>query len=131
MHLTVKLLRPQAASVDCKHGPSFLPSFLSSFPPFLLASFPPSLLTSLPPFCLPSFPPFLLYGHLFFFDASPLWWNVSDINCPRLYGPTSVRHLMGLCWTSSIHCEPTVSPHHLAQVLRGPWRRRGPKNKEQ
>jgi hypothetical protein len=23
------------------------------------------------PFCRPSFPPFVLYGHLFFFDASP------------------------------------------------------------
>ena len=60
----------QAASVDCTHGPSFLPSFLLSFLPFLpfvpplrpslLPSFSPSLLSSFPPFLLPSFPPFLL-----------------------------------------------------------------------
>ena len=50
----------QAASVDCTHGPSFLPSFLPSFPSFppcILPSFPPSLLSSFPPFLLPSFPP--------------------------------------------------------------------------
>ena len=84
----------QAASVDCTHGPSFLPSclpvclpaflpsLLPSFPPslFLLPSFPsfppfllPSFLPSFRPSLLPSFPPFLLpsflHGHLFFFDA--------------------------------------------------------------
>ena len=85
----------QAASVDCTHGPSFLPSclpaclpaflpsllpsfppsLLSSFPPFLLPSFlpsfRPSLLPSFPPFLLPSFPPSLLSSWSFIF----FWCN--------------------------------------------------------